>query len=178
MDDRLRFQRDYAPAFLQYVSTQTEGGLRAGYELGRRAMSDGLSLLDLAQIHHAELFKVLRNVRDPDELDQIATAASRFFVELLATFEMGQRGFAELRRTVQEYRVDAQGRSAELERQVPVHRATGMLMERHGLPADAAERRLEELARRTGVTVEEVATRVADRRSPPPAGPPPRGRRP
>ena len=172
MDDRLRFRRDYAPAFLQYLSEEGEPGLRAAYELGRRAMIDGLSMLDLAEIHHAELLRVLRTVRTPDELDHIATAASRFFVELLATFEMAQRGFTDLRRTVEQHRTDANRRNAELEREVTLHQATGMLMERHGLVAEAAMHRMEQLALRRGIPVEKVAAQLTRHRRLPSASQP------
>jgi hypothetical protein len=146
MDDRARFRRDYAPAFLQYLSEEGEGGLRAAYELGRRAMAGGLSMLDLAEVHHAELLGVLRSVRTPAELDQAAVAASRFFVELLATFEMAQRGFAELRQ--------AAGGQVELQR------ATGILMERDGLAAEPALERLRGLAAEAGLAVEGAAARI------------------
>jgi hypothetical protein len=43
-----RFRRDYAPAFLQYLSQRGEPGRRAAYELGRRAIAEQLSVLDLA----------------------------------------------------------------------------------------------------------------------------------
>ena len=92
-----RFRRDYAPVFLQYLSERGEGGRRAAYELGRRAMLEELSMLDLVQIHHAVLLDVLKTLKDPDELDGVAQAASEFLVEVLATFEMIQRSFAELR---------------------------------------------------------------------------------
>ena len=61
-----RFGRDYAPAFLQYLSEGGERGRRAAYELGRRAISERLSLLDLARIHHRVLLEVLRTHRTPE----------------------------------------------------------------------------------------------------------------
>ncbi len=91
-----RFRRDYAPAFLQYLSQGDEPGRRAAYELGRRAVSDRLSILDLARIHHSVLLEVLKTHKAPDELEHIAKAASEFLVEALAVFEMAHRGFAEL----------------------------------------------------------------------------------
>ena len=91
-----RFRRDYAPAFLQYLSERGEPGRRAAYELGRRAITEQLSVLDLTRIHHAMLLEVLRTHRTPRELEHIAQAASEFLVEALAVFEMTQRGFAEL----------------------------------------------------------------------------------
>ena len=91
-----RFRRDYAPAFLQYLSDRGEGGRRSAYELGRRAIGEQLSVLDLARIHHGVLLEVLKTHRTPDELEHIAQAASEFLVEALAVFEMTQRGYAEL----------------------------------------------------------------------------------
>jgi hypothetical protein len=91
-----RFRRDYAPAFLQYLSDGGEPGRRAAYELGRRAVSERLSILDLARIHHTVLLDVLKTHRTPHELEHIARAASEFLVEALAVFEMAHRGFTEL----------------------------------------------------------------------------------
>ena len=91
-----RFRRDYAPAFLQYLSDRGERGRQSAYELGRRAIGEQLSVLDLARIHHGTLLEVLKTHRSPRELEQIAQAASEFLVEALAVFEMTQRGFAEL----------------------------------------------------------------------------------
>jgi Phosphoserine phosphatase RsbU, N-terminal domain len=91
-----RFRRDYAPAFLQYLSEGGEPGRTAAYELGRRAVSESLSILDLARIHHTVLLDVLKSHRTSHELEHIARAASEFLVEALAVFEMTQRGFTEL----------------------------------------------------------------------------------
>jgi Phosphoserine phosphatase RsbU, N-terminal domain len=98
-DAHERFQRDYAPAFLQYLSDRGEAGRKAAYELGRRAMAERLSVLDLARIHHTILLDVLKTHRTSQELEHIAEAASEFLVEALATFEMTQRGFVELQAT-------------------------------------------------------------------------------
>ena len=108
-----RFRRDYAPAFLQYLSERGEQGRRAAYELGRRAISEQLSVLDLARIHHGMLLEVLKTHRSSQELEHIAQAASEFLVEALAVFEMTQRGYTELLSTL---RSDQQQPSAEDQR--------------------------------------------------------------
>ena len=95
-DTEERFRRDYAPAFLQYLADGGEPGRRAAYELGRRAIRDRLSILDLARIHHMVLLDVLKTHRTAPELEHIARAASEFLVEALAVFEMAHRGFSEL----------------------------------------------------------------------------------
>ena len=84
--------RDYRAAFLRYLPRRDEAALHSAYELGRRAIADGVSLLELVRIHHEVLLDVLRDSR-PDELDGVATAASEFLVEALAVHEMAQRRF-------------------------------------------------------------------------------------
>jgi hypothetical protein len=147
-----RFRRDYAPAFLQYLSEGGERGRRAAYELGRRAIGEQLSVLDLARIHHGMLLDVLKTHRSPQELEHIAQAASEFLVEALAVFEMTQRGFTELLSTLRSDQHHAQDIQAELERQQALERATGMLMERHGLSADTAAEQVRQTAARQGIT--------------------------
>jgi len=86
--------RDYRVAFLHYLPRREEAALHRGYELGRSAMADGVSILELATVHHDVLLEVLRETPTA-ELPELATAASEFLVEALATFDMTQRGFLE-----------------------------------------------------------------------------------
>lgn len=86
--------RDYRAVFLSYLPRREEAALNHGYELGRGAVTAGVSLLDLARIHHEILLDVLRNTRAEDVTD-LAAAASEFFVEVLATYDMTQRGLLE-----------------------------------------------------------------------------------
>ena len=155
-----RFRRDYAPVFLQYLSERGERGRRAAYELGRRAIGEQLSVLDLARIHHGMLLDVLKTHRSPRELEHIAQAASEFLVEALAIFEMTQRGFTELLSTLRSDQDHAQDMQAELEQQKALERATGVLMERHGLSANIAAERIRQTAARQGIAVEEAAARL------------------
>jgi hypothetical protein len=155
-----RLRRDYAPVFLQYLSEGGEWGRRAAYELGRRAIGEQLSVLDLARIHHGMLLDVLKTHRSSQELEHIAQAASEFLVEALAVFEMTQRGFTELLSTLRSDQDHARQLQAELEQQKALERATGVLMERHRLSATTAAERLRQTAARQGIAVEEAATRL------------------
>jgi ANTAR domain/Phosphoserine phosphatase RsbU, N-terminal domain len=155
-----RLRRDYAPVFLQYLSERGERGRQAAYELGRRAIGEQLSVLDLARIHHGMLLEVLKTHRSSQELEHIAQAASEFLVEALAVFEMTQRGFTELLSTLRSDQDHARQIQAELEQQKALERATGVLMERHRLSATTAAERLRQTAARQGIAVEEAATRL------------------
>jgi hypothetical protein len=163
-DAEERFRRDYVPAFLQYLSEGGEPGRRAAYELGRRAITERLSILDLARIHHTVLLDVLKTHRTPRELEHIARAASEFLIEALAVFEMTHRGFTEL---LSADRSDpAQPRDPDaLEQRAAIEQAKGRLMERHGLSASSADDRIRQIATRQGITVDEVAARLG--RQPP-----------
>jgi len=81
----------YRAAFLRYLSRRDEAPLHAGYEIGRSALSNSLSILELAQIHHEVLLEVLKTV-DEKDFDDAGSAASEFLVEVLACFDMAQRG--------------------------------------------------------------------------------------
>lgn len=89
-----RLRRSYRAAFLRCMTAADERALHAGYEIGRSAVTDGLSLLDLAQTHHQVLLEVLLTTPSGD-LERIARAASDFLVEVLATFDMAQRGLRQ-----------------------------------------------------------------------------------
>ena len=86
--------RDYRVAFLQYLPRRAEAALARGYELGRVAVTEGLSVLELARIHHEVFLEALRETAAEDVPD-VATAASEFFLEVLAVFDMTQRGFLD-----------------------------------------------------------------------------------
>jgi len=91
-----RLSQDLTPPFLAYLANRDEAGLRAAYELGRRAMEQGVSLLDFVRTYNDVALKVLATARTADSAHDIAHAASVFLVEALASYEMAQRGFMDI----------------------------------------------------------------------------------
>ncbi len=89
--------RNYRVALLGAVGHRSEASLNRGYELGRNAVADGVSVLELARIHHECLRELLRDTH-ADEVQDVAVAASEFFLEVLATVDMAQRAYLEGRR--------------------------------------------------------------------------------
>lgn len=85
-------RRNYRAAFLRYLPSRDEAALHVGYQIGRAAVTDGLSILDLAQVHHEVFLEVLTDTRS-DDLNRVATAAADFFLQVLATYDMAQRAF-------------------------------------------------------------------------------------
>ncbi len=88
--------RNYRAAFLRYLPRREEAALHSAYRLGRAAVADGLSILEVAQMHHEVFLEVLRDTPSED-LTRVATAASDFFLDVLATYDMTQRRFVEKR---------------------------------------------------------------------------------
>ena len=87
-----RLRRNYRAAFLGYLPSRDEKALDAGYQIGRSAVTEGLSILDLAQVHHEVLREVLA-ASGQDQVDGVTATASDFLIEVLATYEMTRRGY-------------------------------------------------------------------------------------
>lgn len=82
--------RDYRAAFLRYLPRREEAALTQGYDIGRRAMSEGVGVLEVAMVHHQVLLEVIDGSRG-EELTHVARAASEFVLEVLAPYDMVHR---------------------------------------------------------------------------------------
>jgi hypothetical protein len=81
--------RDYRAAFLRWLGQREETALTGGYELGRAALADGRSLLDVVVVHHQVLAEVLTTT-PADEVEDVARAASAFLLEVLSSYDMAR----------------------------------------------------------------------------------------
>jgi serine phosphatase RsbU (regulator of sigma subunit) len=79
----------YGEAFAAYLSNRGEQALGAAYDLGREAVAAHLSVLDLAEAHHAAL---RASLGEDGRLD----AAADFLRESLSMFETVHRGYIEV----------------------------------------------------------------------------------
>jgi phosphoserine phosphatase RsbU-like protein len=87
-----RLLRNYRTAFLRYLPSRDEAALAAGYQIGRSAVSDGLTIVDVVQVHH-EVFRDVLRSSTREELDDVTATAADFLGEVLATYEMTGRGY-------------------------------------------------------------------------------------
>jgi hypothetical protein len=92
MTDLPRLAADYRVAFLRYLPRREESALATGYELGRSSVACGISVLELARIHHEVLREVLEDTPAAEVAD-VATAASDFLLEVLAAYDVAQQSF-------------------------------------------------------------------------------------
>jgi len=85
----------YVSALQNYLRGGGETSLRQAYELGRRALQDGLGLLEITVLYHQALAAALRHTLSPTENARVIQSGEGFFLESLAPFEMTHRGFQE-----------------------------------------------------------------------------------
>jgi len=83
----------YSEAFAAYLSDRGEQALGAAYDLGREAVAERLSVLDLAEVHHGALRAALAGAPLTEETLQ---ASAGFLRESLSTFESVHRGYLEV----------------------------------------------------------------------------------
>lgn len=85
----------YTSALQDYLDGAGEAALQEAYELGRKALADGLGVLDMAAVEHRGLVKALLRAETPKEGARTLKAAKQLFAEFLSPFEMAHRGFRE-----------------------------------------------------------------------------------
>ena len=90
-----RLTQNYAPAFLTFLNHPDEQALHAAYQLGRAALADNITLLDLIRTHHHVFGAILRATTNPDDLPAIVNAAADFLIEALAPYEIARRAYLE-----------------------------------------------------------------------------------
>lgn len=102
------FVDQYASALKKYLDGADERALEYAYELGRRAITDGLGGVDLAYVHQEALLRILQQTQkelDPRELIRLSYT---FFTESFSPIEMTHRGFLDalisLRSSEERYR--------------------------------------------------------------------------
>jgi signal transduction histidine kinase len=90
----LGFAPLYVAALRGHLRQSGEEGLHQGYELGRRALQEGVGVLDLVALHHDALAGLMLEGRGEEPVEALAPAAE-FLAECLSPFEMTLRGYQE-----------------------------------------------------------------------------------
>jgi PAS domain S-box-containing protein len=94
------FHAQYAGALRAYVAAQSEDTLAVGHELGRRALQDQISMLEIIENHS-------RLVDGPDSgID--STVALQFLLQTLAALDVATRGFIDGTRRYEQQRARAE----------------------------------------------------------------------
>lgn len=90
-----KLEDQYSAALRDSIAGMGESALQQAYELGRRALADGLGVLDMAAMYHKALAAGLPRHSTPEETALMLRAGASFFAESLSPFEMTHRGFRD-----------------------------------------------------------------------------------
>ena len=93
------FSEEYKAALKEYLAGSGEVALQRAHELGRKALSKGISLVDVASLHWDALKEALEHARTLEAGIRTLETGSAFFEEAIMAFEMTTRGFREATET-------------------------------------------------------------------------------
>ena len=85
----------YRRALEDYLHDAGERALARAYELGRKAVVDGLGVLEMAALHHEALRASVLRLPAFEDRAKATEAAQGFLMESLSPFEMTHRAFRE-----------------------------------------------------------------------------------
>lgn len=91
--DRSWLKERYVPALRDYLGNGGEAALQQAYEIGRRAIGEGLGALELLAVHQEALDTIVRERKDVDSCARAIRGAGKFLAESLSSFEMTHQGF-------------------------------------------------------------------------------------
>ena len=92
---RKSFEEEYASLLQEYVSAGGESMLGKAYEIGRQAIAQQKSLVELAALHHQSLQKVMSSAGGQNHREKLLRASACFLAECLSPYEMAHRGFQD-----------------------------------------------------------------------------------
>lgn len=97
------FHAQYAAALRAYLDTRDEASLSIGYELGRTALQDQISLLEIVENHVRLVFEIAKDVRIDGPI------ALEFLLQLMVPLDVAMRGFIDGNKRYAEQRARAEG---------------------------------------------------------------------
>jgi signal transduction histidine kinase len=92
---RKTFDNEYILSLREYITIGGESTLGQAYDLGRQAISQQKSLVELAALHHQTLQRLMSTARNRGEREKLLRASASFLAECLSPYEMAHRGFQD-----------------------------------------------------------------------------------
>jgi signal transduction histidine kinase len=91
-----RFCVTYTALLQTFLRTGEEAALGRACDLGRQALAERTSLIELVSVHHLALRELLMDEKDEKRREALVRAAAEFFSEFLSPYEMTRRGFQDV----------------------------------------------------------------------------------
>ena len=93
----------YAAVLEDYLRHGGEPCLHRAYEMGRGAVGEGRSILEMIELHSRSLARVLSQSRSVGDSARSVEAATVFFKEAMSSYEMTNRAFGEANAALQHF---------------------------------------------------------------------------
>lgn len=134
-----RYSDEYRDALVRYLDGAGEEALMSAYDIGRRAIENGVGILDVVALHRTAVVGLTteRHIADPSSFVRIAAS---FLAEALSPFDMSYRSVAEANavlRRLNELLEDEAKRIAHA-----LHDQAGTILATAGLELDLAAHEL------------------------------------
>jgi signal transduction histidine kinase len=94
-ESRAGFEEKYRSALQTFAASNTEQGLIDAYELGRKGIENGKSLLEIASLYHDALLDLFGETLSAEGRAEFLRASAAFLKESLSPYEMAHRGFQD-----------------------------------------------------------------------------------
>src|SRR6195256_5122807 len=89
------FEDEYRASLRGYAGGGGELALGRAYELGRRALAEQKSLLEMASLHHQAVLALVGGAESEERREELLRSSGEFLAECLSPYEMAHRGFQD-----------------------------------------------------------------------------------
>jgi signal transduction histidine kinase len=155
------FRDAYNLVLNEYLRTGAEAALVRAGELGRQALAEQASLMEVTSVHHQALEELLREEKDEKRRGALVRAGADFLSECLSPYEMAHRGFQD---ALQALRQVNETLEEEIKRiAYAVHDEAGQLLVAVHLALADVARELPKLQQQQIKQIEELLNQVEKR---------------
>lgn len=89
------FEEEYRSGLNHYSAAGGEAALGRAYELGRRALEQQLSMVELSSLHHRAVIDLVRAAENETQKEELLRSSAEFLAECVSPYEMAHRGFQD-----------------------------------------------------------------------------------
>jgi signal transduction histidine kinase len=89
------FGEEYRSALSGYAAEGGELALGRAYELGRRALEEQMSVVELTSLHHHAVIELFRAADNEPQKEGLLRTSAEFLAECVSPYEMAHRGFQD-----------------------------------------------------------------------------------
>src|SRR5437879_11267739 len=89
------FEEEYSSALRSYAAERGELALGRAYELGRRALEEQLSVVELAALHHQAMIGLMGGAEGEQRKEELLRVSAEFLAECVSPYEMAHRGLQD-----------------------------------------------------------------------------------